>query len=177
MARVIHAARSRAAWEMAARQHGVVARRDLEGLGFTEDAIEHRLATGRLHPISPGIYAVGRPELTPHGRWMAAVLACGDGAVLSHRSAAELWGIGHEEPGRIEVTVGRRSRLKRRGIKVRCRPSLGAGSVTRRHRIPVTTPVWLCWTYSNGSMRLSALRGSRHGRGRTRNGARPALSG
>jgi hypothetical protein len=52
-------------------------------------AIDHRLATGRLHVISRGIYAVGRRELTPHGRWMAAVLACGDGAVLSHRSPAQ----------------------------------------------------------------------------------------
>ena len=141
MARVIHAARSRAAWDMARRQHGVVARRDLEGLGFTEEAIEHRLATGRLHPVAAGVYAVGRRELTPHGRWMAAVLACGDGAVLSHRSAAELWGIGHEESGRIDVTIRRRSRLERRGIKVRCRPSLGARSLVHRRGIPLTSPV------------------------------------
>ena len=126
---------------MARRQHGVVVRRDLEGLGFTEEAIEHRLATGRLHLISAGVYAVGRPELTPTGRWMAAVLACGDGAVLSHRSAAELWGIGWEEPGRIDVTIRRRSGLERRGIKVRCRPSLGAGSLTRWRGIPVTHPI------------------------------------
>jgi very-short-patch-repair endonuclease len=104
-------------------------------------AIEHRVSTGRLHLVSRGIYAVGRRELTPHGCWMAAVLACGDGAVLSHRSAAELWGIGHEESGRIDITIRRRSRLERRGIKVRSRPSLGATSVVRRHGIPVTSPV------------------------------------
>ncbi len=126
---------------MARRQHGVMARRDLEGLGFTEEAIEHRLATGRLHLISAGVYAVGRPELTPHGRWMAAVLACGDGAVLSHRSAAELWGIGFEESGRIDVSIRRRSGLERRGIKVRCRPTLGARSFVERRSIPVTHPV------------------------------------
>ena len=62
---------------------------------------------------------MGRPELSPRGRWMAAVLACGDGAVLSHRSAAELWGIGYEENRRIDVTIRRRSRLARAGIKVR----------------------------------------------------------
>jgi very-short-patch-repair endonuclease len=72
---------------------------------------------------------------------MAAVLACGDGAVLSHRSAAELWGIGYEERGRIDVTIRRRSRLERQGLKVRCRPSLGANSLTRRDGIPVTDPV------------------------------------
>src|ERR1700761_7790620 len=101
MARSKDAARSRAAWELARRQHGVLARRDLERLGFSAEAIDHRVETGRLHLISRGLYAVGRPELTPHGRWMAAVLVCGDEAALSHRSAAELWGIGHEDGKRI----------------------------------------------------------------------------
>ncbi len=126
---------------MARRQHGVVTRSDLEGLGFTEEAVEHRLATGRLHLISPGVYAVGRPELSPRGRWMAAVLACGDDAVLSHRSAAELWGIGYEDRGRIDVSIRRKSKIARKGIKVRSRPSLDAGSVVVRYGIPVTHPV------------------------------------
>jgi very-short-patch-repair endonuclease len=104
-------------------------------------AIDHRLATGRLHLISAGVYAVGRPELTPDGRWMAAVLACGDDAVLSHRSAAELWGIGHEWERRIDVTVRRRTKIRRKGLKVRSRPSLDARSFVHRHGIPVTTPV------------------------------------
>jgi very-short-patch-repair endonuclease len=116
-------------------------RRELMGLGFSEKGIKHRVATGRLHPVSAGIYAVGRPELTAHGRWMAAVLACGDGAVLSHCSAAELWGIGREEPGRIDVTIRRPSKIRRPGLKVRSRSSLSAGSVTRCHGIPVTDPV------------------------------------
>jgi Protein of unknown function (DUF559) len=72
---------------------------------------------------------------------MAAVLACGDGAVLSHRSAAELWGIGREWEGRIDVSIPRRSRLERSGIKVRCRPSLPSQSLTHRFWIPVMTPV------------------------------------
>jgi very-short-patch-repair endonuclease len=116
-------------------------RGDLEALGFSDAAVEHRVATGRLHLVARGIYAVGRRELTPYGRWMSAVLACGDEAVLSHRSAAKLWGIGFEDSRRIDVTIRRRSRLGRRGIKVRCRPSLGARSLTRRHGIPVTHPV------------------------------------
>ncbi|MGH2938475.1 MAG: DUF559 domain-containing protein [Solirubrobacterales bacterium] len=126
---------------MARRQHGVVTRSDLEGLGFSEEAIEHRLATGRLHLVSPGVYAVGRPDLTPHGRWMAAVLACGVGAVLSHRSAAELWGIGYEKRGRIDVSIRRKSKITRKGIKVRARPSLGANVVVQRFGIPVTYPI------------------------------------
>jgi hypothetical protein len=133
--------RDRAVWEMVRRQHGVLTRAALLELGFGHRSIEHRLATGRLHPVAAGIYAVGRPELTPHGRWMAAVLACGDGAVLSHRSAAELWGIGYEQGGRIDVSIRRRSKIARRGIKVRARPSLPGPSITRRHGIPVTDPV------------------------------------
>src|SRR5882757_7628133 len=120
----IHTARSGAAWRLARAQHGVLTRADLLALGFSDRAVKHRVAAGRLHPISTGVYAVGRRELTPHGRWMAAVLACGDGAVLSHRSAAQLWGIGYEEKGRIDVTIRRRSVIARRGIKVRARPSL-----------------------------------------------------
>jgi very-short-patch-repair endonuclease len=118
----------------------VLTRRDLEGLGFSKIAIDHRVATGRLHLISRGVYAVGRPELTPHGRWMAAVLVCGDDAMLSHRSAAELWGIGREWEGRIDVSIRRHSKIRRRGIKVRARESLPERSVGRRFGIPVTHP-------------------------------------
>ena len=135
------AARSVEAWGLVRRQHGVLSRRDLEALGFSKMAIEHRVATGRLHPIARGIYAVGRPELTPHGSWMAAVLVCGDGAVLSHRSAAELWGIGREQTGRIDVTVPRRCTSKRDGLRMRGRPSLSSQSFTPWHGIPVTDPV------------------------------------
>ncbi|HEU4736657.1 MAG TPA: hypothetical protein VFS48_06500 [Solirubrobacterales bacterium] len=85
-----------------------------------------------------GVYAVGWPQLTPERRWMAAVLACGDGAVLSHRSAAALWGIGTERGGKIDVSVCRRTRLRRPGIRVRSRFGLGQGSITRRDGIPVT---------------------------------------
>jgi very-short-patch-repair endonuclease len=133
--------RDRAAWDLVRAQHGVLTRGDLLRLGFSAKGIKHRVASGRLHPVAAGIYAVGRPELSPHGRWMVAVLACGDGAVLSHRSAAELWGIGYEESGRIDVTIPRRSRLERPGVKVRTRPSLDARSFVHRHGIPVTSPV------------------------------------
>jgi very-short-patch-repair endonuclease len=116
-------------------------RGDLLGLGFSAKGIKHRVASGRLHPLAAGVYAVGRPELTPHGRWMAAVLACGEDAVLSHRSAAALWGIGHEDRGRIDVSIRRKSKVTRKGIKVHARPSLGAGAVVVRFGIPVTHPV------------------------------------
>jgi hypothetical protein len=126
---------------MVRRQHGVVTRVALLELGFGSRSIEHRVVSGRLHLISPGVYAVGRPELTPRGRWMAAVLACGDDAVLSHRSAAELWEIGYEDRKRIDVSIRRKSKITRKGIKVRARPSLDSQSVVLRFGIPVTHPI------------------------------------
>jgi very-short-patch-repair endonuclease/predicted transcriptional regulator of viral defense system len=131
--------RARAAWGLARAQHGVLTRANLLALGFSPEAIKHRLATGRLHRVARGIYAVGRPQLTREGQWMAAVLACGPGAALSHGSAAALWGIGEEEAG-IEVSVRRRCRHRRRGLEVRSRPSLPSQDMTTHRRIPVTTP-------------------------------------
>lgn len=133
--------RSRKAWELAGRQHGVVARRQLLGLGFNAREIEHRMARGRLHLVMRGVYAVGWPKMTAKRRWMAAVLACGEGALLSHRSAAALWEIGSERRAAVDVSVMRRAELKRRGLRVRGRPSLTAGRVTSYDGIPVTTPV------------------------------------
>jgi very-short-patch-repair endonuclease len=133
--------KSTAAWRLARAQYGVLTHGDLIELGFSAKGIKHRVAIGRLHPISTGVYAVGWPELSPRGRWMAAALICGDGAALSHRSAAELWGIGTEESGRIDITMRRRREVHRPGLKVRMRPKLPAGSVVRRFGIPVTHPV------------------------------------
>lgn len=79
--------------ELAERQHGVVSRRQLLNLGLGREAITGRAARGHLHRLHSGVYAVGHRVLSREGRWMAAVLAGGDGVVLSHRSAAALWGI------------------------------------------------------------------------------------
>lgn len=117
----------------------MVARRQLLALGFGKRAIEHRLARGRLHLVMHGVYAVGWPRLTPKRRWMAAVLACGDGAVLSHRSAAALWGIGTEAPGRVDLSVRRSTRVRRTGLRVRRRPTLRLEDVTELDGIPVTS--------------------------------------
>lgn len=130
--------RNRRAWEWAGEQHGVVARRQLLELGFNAREIEHRVARGRLHLVMRGVYAVGWPELTQKRRWMAAVLACGDGAMLSHRSAAALWEIGSERSGRIDVSVRRRCELRRPGLRVRGRPILVAEDIVNSDGIPVT---------------------------------------
>jgi very-short-patch-repair endonuclease len=121
-------------WALVKRQHGVVSREQLLQHGFTRQAIAHRLAIGRLHQVYRGVYAVGRPDLTAHGEWMAAVLACGPGAVISHSSAAALWGIRADRRGPIHVAAP--TDRRRPGIVVHRRAS------ERKYckRIPVASP-------------------------------------
>ncbi|MEX2194676.1 MAG: type IV toxin-antitoxin system AbiEi family antitoxin domain-containing protein [Thermoleophilaceae bacterium] len=100
--------------DLALRQHGVVARWQLLERGVSARAIERRLDSGHLHRVHQGVYAVGHRMLTQRSRWMAAVLAGGRGAVLSHRSAAALWGILADGRRTIEVTVSRDRRPRAR---------------------------------------------------------------
>jgi very-short-patch-repair endonuclease len=132
---------SREAWRLARRQHGVLTRRDLLHLGFSAEAIKHRVRVGRLHPIVRGVYAVGRRQLSGEGRWMAAVLASGPEAALSHRSAAALWGFAKEHPDYIDVSVRRASETRLSGIRCHRRPTLPTSEVTTRRNIPLTRPV------------------------------------
>lgn len=125
---------------MAARQHGIVTRKQLLELGYGRRSIQHRIKRGRLFPVTHGVYAVGWPALTQKRRWMAAVLAGGDGAALSHRSAAALWEIGKEAPSRIDVSVRRRCELHRPGILFRSRPSISPQDILLRDDVPVTSP-------------------------------------
>src|SRR3954470_12587584 len=91
---------------LAAPQHGMVTRDQLLSAGLNADAIAYRLKVGRLHRVHRGVYAVGHLPPSPHARAMAAVLACGSGAVLSHRSAAALWRITPPWHGAVEVATG-----------------------------------------------------------------------
>jgi very-short-patch-repair endonuclease len=127
----------RALAALATRQHGVVARSQLVALGIGEDAIEHRLRLGRLQRLHRGVYAVGHGVLSRHGRWLAAVLSCGEGAVLSHWSAAELWGIRAGSRETIDVTLPRRSRNSS-PIRRHC-CVLPPDETTVEDGIPVTT--------------------------------------
>lgn len=129
------------AWRLAAKQHGVVARRQLLELGLSAQSIQHRIAKGRLHQVEQGVYAVGRPELTRRGRWMAAVLGGGPKAALSHRSAAALWGIASSRGSGIEISVPSSSGRRRPGIRLHRRPHLPLFDLTTHDGIPVTTPV------------------------------------
>lgn len=92
-------------WSIARAQHELITRAQLLELGYTVDAIKHRVGRGRLHVVHRGVYAVGRPRLTRKGEWMAAVLACGSRACLSHSDGASLLGIRKDYGGDIEVSV------------------------------------------------------------------------
>jgi very-short-patch-repair endonuclease len=130
----------RALAALAAMQHGVVGAPQLLALGFTRKQIELRLASGRLHRIHRGVYAVGHAPLTRESHWMAAVLACGRGALLSHRSAATLWELADYPHGPIEVTTPGTGSRAQPGIRIHRARSLHPDDVSSRCRIPVTSP-------------------------------------
>lgn len=132
--------RVRELWALARRQHWVVARRQLLELGFSRDWIAHRITSGRLHLLWRGVYAVGRPNVTQYGQWMAAVLACGPGALLSHDSAAALWRI-RRPTTRLEVSIVTGQKRHPEGITAHRRRGLRPEEMTRCHGIPVTTPI------------------------------------
>jgi len=125
---------------LATGQHGVVARRQLRALGFGTEAIKAALAEGRLSSLHEEVYAVGHLRVPRRGYWWAAVLAYGPNALLSHHTAAVLWGIQRPRRGPIHVTAGcgRQGVRRREGIWVhRCK--LAAEDTTIREGMPVTT--------------------------------------
>lgn len=122
---------------LAGVQHGVVSRRQLIEMGINRNFIEHRMATGLLNPVHAGVYAVGHKALTKRGRWMAATLSSSSPAVLSHRSAAALWGIGRATlPIELLRLSGGPSAS---GLWVHRTRDLPATQVACRFGIPVTT--------------------------------------
>lgn len=94
--------------DLAATQHGVVARSQLLALGVGSSAISRRVASARLHRIHQAVYAVGHVGLSREGRWMAAVLACGPGSALAGRAAGALWNISRFDVDRVRVLSPRR---------------------------------------------------------------------
>jgi very-short-patch-repair endonuclease len=129
----------RAVLELAARQHGAVTTGQLAALGLSRQAITRRVAGGRFARLHRGVYLVG-PLPAQFTREMAAVLACGDTAMLSHQSAAGIWGFGPHWQGDVHVTVQGHHPRQRRGIRVHRatpHPSLKAAV---HHGLPLTTP-------------------------------------
>ena len=131
----------RAIARLAANQHGRVSLVQLQAIGLSRQAVALRTRTGRLHRVHRGVYAVGHARETNESRWMGAVLACGDGAVLSHRAAAALWRLSPPAAGPVDVTVPRKGgRSQRPGIRFHRSTTLTQPQTTRRANIPVTTP-------------------------------------
>lgn len=127
-------------WSLVRRQHGVISHRQLLALGYSSRAIRYRVARGRLFPIFRLVYAVGRPDVGRHGLWMAAVLACGEGAVLSHDSAGQLFELWPQTTSRIHVSLRGGADRRPAGIIVHRRVGLPDVDVTQQHGIPVTSP-------------------------------------
>jgi very-short-patch-repair endonuclease len=125
---------------LAIRQWGVVTWEQMLAIGFESTGIKRRLADGRLQAVHREVYAVGHPHLSPQGRWLAAVMAYGEGALLSHRSAAALWGLARPRTLVIDVTApaGRQGIRRREKIWIH-RGRLHPEDRAVRAGIPVTT--------------------------------------
>jgi Transcriptional regulator, AbiEi antitoxin/Protein of unknown function (DUF559) len=118
---------------LADRQHGVLSRHQLLEAGLAPRTIRRRVEAGRLNRVHREVYALGRERLSQRGKWLAAVLACGEGAVLSHRSAAALWGLMEWRTPEVTAPRGR----QRQGIAIHeC--GLNPEERTSIDRIPVT---------------------------------------
>jgi very-short-patch-repair endonuclease len=123
---------------VATSQKGAISRRQLQDTGLPSDVIDRRALNGQLHRIYRGVYLVGHEALAPLARESAALLAVGEGAVLSHESAAVAWGIIDDYGGDVHVTVIWRRRRSRPGLQVH-RAST-APPTRRRHGLTVTSP-------------------------------------
>lgn len=124
--------------ELTERQHGVVSIRQLETkLGYSRWSVQREVAAGRLHRLHRGVYAVGHRRISTHGRCLAAVLACGPAALLSHRSAAWLWRISRYGPEPLAVT-GPQPRKPRPAIRLHRSTILTEADRAIEENIPVT---------------------------------------
>jgi very-short-patch-repair endonuclease len=125
-------------WALIRAQHGVISRAQLLGLGYTTGEIRNRVENGRLHRLFRGVYAVGRPDVTRRGWWMAAVLTAGDDSALSDYSGAALYGVHEASLWPIHVSVPPGARRSQRGIVMHPRQLLPS-EITEHSGIPVTT--------------------------------------
>lgn len=96
--------RERELAQLAEQQHSVLTRAQLVAAGLGPRTIRRRVESARLRLVHRGVYAFGSGQLSRRGRWMAAVLACGEGAMLSHRSGAALWGFVRPQRGPVEIS-------------------------------------------------------------------------
>ena len=129
---------AREAWRLTRAQHDVITHEQLRALGFSVEAIRHRIRIGRLFVLWPGVYAVGRPRVSRLGRWKAATLACGPDSALCGESASALRSIRSNEGISVEVAIPPGSKRSLPGIRIRRIEGL-ADHVTRINGICVCT--------------------------------------
>lgn len=126
--------------ELASRQHGVVSRSQLLAAGLSPRQVARRMQSGRLHRVHAGVYRVGHVADSEWVRERAALLACGSGAVLSHRSAAKLWELGFDDRKIVEVTIAGEWARAHAGVAVRTTTALARRDVRRMHGLAATGP-------------------------------------
>jgi very-short-patch-repair endonuclease len=126
--------------ELASRQDGVVGRAQLIARGFGRDVIDRLVAAGLLIPLLRGVYAVGHRAVSERGRMRAALLAAGDGAFLSHATAARAWALIPGLSAPSEVTLVGRAPRSRPGLRVHTVRRLDQRDLTILDGLAVTGP-------------------------------------
>jgi very-short-patch-repair endonuclease len=133
-------ARNRAIVSIAESHNGAITHAELVGAGLGPDAIDHRIKSGLLHRVHRGVYILGHLALALRAMDAAALLACGDGAVLSHRSAAAVWLLAEPVPGQIDVTLAARRCRPKAGVRVRRVARLDALDIRSSGNLRLTAP-------------------------------------
>lgn len=141
---------------LAASQHGLVTRGQLAAVGFSAKAIEHRVRVGRLHRVHRGVFAVGHCVLASSGLEAAALLYAGDGTVLTHDSAAALWGLA-PTPSFVVITVIGRHVRSRPGLCVHQVKALDLRDLRIHQGFPVTSPARTLIDCAAGGLALDRL--------------------
>jgi very-short-patch-repair endonuclease len=128
------------AGSLASRQQGIVSRGQMRDLGLSDNAISKAMERGWLRPVFHGVFAVGHEHLTVYGRMLAATLACGEGSVVSHGTAAWVYGMRSWRPNEVDVIAPVESGRKIAGIKRRFVPPPVGAEVWRRNGVPLSSP-------------------------------------
>lgn len=125
---------------LATERHGILSLAEMATVGLDRSAVHRRVRAGRLHRVGRGVYAVGHPRMTPHGRLRAAVLACGEDALLSHAAAAAVHGLRAWPAGRLDVTIPTQAgRTAPDGVRLHRSASLTEEDLTRDDHLPRTS--------------------------------------
>src|SRR5438067_2368595 len=126
--------------ELAVEQHAVFDLDQLRALGLSVRGVQQRAGASSLHRVYHAVYSLVPPELlNRNGRYMAAVLACGAGAVVSHRCAAVLLELRSYDGATIDITVPARSGRRHAGLRIHRSTTLTDADVTRIEGVPCTT--------------------------------------